>query len=75
MENAEGEDEMKVITDCFTERDGTSWCLLRIAAMPILASMTYKFIISGSPDYQAFAIGIAAIFASIGFKNITERDK
>jgi len=66
---------MKLITDLFTERDGVSWCYVRIASVPVIGTMLYKFIVAtGAPDYQGFAVGVAAVFASIAFKNQSERD-
>jgi len=66
---------MKLIQDCFTERNGTSWCYVRIGSVPVLVSMLYKFIMAtGAPDYQGFAVGIAAIFAAIAFKNQGEQN-
>jgi hypothetical protein len=65
---------MKLVTDLFTERDGVSWCYVRIASLPILGTMLYKFIVAGTADYQGFALGVAAIFASIAFKNQSEKD-
>lgn len=66
---------MNFIKNLFTERDGVSWCFVRISSAPILLEMMYKFYNATSPVFQDFAVGVAAIFASIGFKNISERDK
>lgn len=64
---------MKFITDLFTERDGTSWCIGRVMGGAGAAVMCYKFVMTGSPDYASFAGGLAAIIAAIGFKNMGEK--
>jgi hypothetical protein len=64
---------IKVIHDCFTERDNATWCWVRISSLPTLGTMLYKFVITGSPDYQNFAIGVAAIMAAVAFKNQSEK--
>jgi hypothetical protein len=63
----------KFITDLFTERDGTSWCIGRIIGAGGAGVMLYKFALATTPDFANFAGGLAAIIASIGFKNMGER--
>ena len=64
---------MKFLTDLFTERDGTSWCIGRIIGAAGASVMCYRFATAGGADFANFAGGLAAIIASIGFKNISER--
>ena len=66
---------LQVIKDCFTERDGVSWCWARIASAPALGAMIYKFTMASPPDYANFAGGFAAVMAAIAFKNMSERDR
>lgn len=63
----------KLITDWFTERDGTSWCIGRAMAAAAFASMIFKFIQASSADFQGFAIGVAAVIAAVAGKNYSER--
>lgn len=63
----------KLITDCFTENDGVHWCMVRIGSVPVVTVMLGKFVVAtGEPNYLGLAGGIAAIWASIAFKNKTE---
>lgn len=69
---------MKVIRDWFTERDGASWCIGRAMGGAAFVELTVQFgrlpldqIASG---IQTFCIGVAAIIAAVGFKNIGEKE-
>lgn len=65
---------MKLITDLFTERDGSSWCIGRVMGFGATCVMVYKFALAGAADFANFAGGVAALIAAIGFKNMSERD-
>lgn len=64
---------LKFLTDCFTERDGTSWCMGRSIGFLAFAEMMYKFFQSSSVDFQGFAIGVSSIIAAVAAKNFSER--
>jgi hypothetical protein len=67
----------KVFTDCFTERDGVSWCWVRFTATGGCLTLTWAFIHDPSriQHLQDYGIAVGALAAAVGFKNISERDK
>ena len=63
----------KFMRDLFTEDDGISWCIGRTIGFAAACVLIYKFIVAIPVDHQGFAIGIAAIIASVAAKNYSER--
>lgn len=64
---------MKFLQDLFTERDGVSFCLGRIAGAAAIIEMIIKFADVTHVDYTGFAQGVAMIIAAIAAKNYTEK--
>ena len=64
---------MKILRDWFTERDNATWCIVRMLLTSGGIAMIYKFILAGSPDFQAFGLGLAGIGAAIAAKNASEK--
>ncbi len=64
---------MKIIKDWLTERDGVTWCVVRILLTSGGVAMIYKFLGTASPDFQAFGLGLAGIGAAIAAKNASEK--
>ena len=65
---------MKFITDLFTERDGTSFCIGRVLGAAAIVEMMVKFADVAHVDYQGFAIGVAALIAALAAKNYSEKE-
>jgi hypothetical protein len=62
------------ISDLFTENDGVSLCPARLIALGAFLTMIYKAVAVIAPlDYQAFALGISAIIAAIGYNKREEK--
>ena len=64
----------KIIKDFFTERDGVSYCPVRIMGFVAACDMLLQYSKESPHNHQAFAIGFAAILASIAGKNWSEKD-
>ena len=64
----------KIIKDFFTERDGVSYCPVRIMGFVAACDMLWQYNHEAHPSHQTFAIGFAAILASIAGKNWSEKD-
>ena len=65
---------IKFITDLFTERDDTTWCVGRILGSAAIIEMMVKFANVNHVDYIGFATGIAALIAAIAVKNYSEKE-
>lgn len=65
----------KVPKDWVTERDGTSFCIVRFIGTIAAALILWKFYsTSGAPDYNGFAVAIGAIGAIIIGKQFSEKE-
>ena len=58
----------------FTERDNSSYCIVRALMSAGAISMIYKFVVMATPSFQDFGVGLAAIGAAIAAKNWSEKD-
>jgi hypothetical protein len=67
----------KIIKDCFTERDGVSWCWVRFAMTGSFLALTWGFLHDPSriQHLQDYGVAAGALAAAVGFKNMSERDK
>jgi|WetSurMetagenome_2_1015567.scaffolds.fasta_scaffold493339_2 hypothetical protein len=63
----------KLITDWFTENDGTSWCIGRAMGFVAFGVASYKFIIAATADFIGFGTLTATIIAAVAAKNFSER--
>ena len=64
---------MGVIRQWFSERDNTTWCVVRILLSSGGIAMIYKFTVVAAPDFQSFGLGLAGIGAAIAAKNASEK--
>lgn len=65
----------KVFKDCFTERDGVSWCWVRFTASGVILVATYKLLWTQGISLIDYSAACTGAMASVGFKNASERDK
>ena len=72
-----GAGALKIFRDCFTERDGVSWCWVRFSAAGVQGTLTWAFVHDPLriQHLQDYGLAMAAIMAAVGFKNASERDK
>jgi len=70
-----GNDSMmkKLITDWFTENDGSSWCIGRAMGAVAFLALLEQFIRLGDKDWQSFGISVSTIIAAVAAKNWSER--
>ena len=64
-----------VFKDCFTERDGVSWCWVRFMATGVILVATYKLLWTQGITLSDYSMACTGAMASVGFKNISDRDK
>jgi hypothetical protein len=63
----------KFMKDFITENDGESFCPARVIAISAGCVMIYKFAISATPEYIAFAGGVSAIVSSFAVNKFSEK--
>lgn len=65
----------KLVKDCTTEKDGASFCPVRIAVWGAFFALTWRFAEAHNIDPEAlksYAFAVSALLATVGFKNSTE---
>ena len=62
---------IEILKHWFTEKDNTTFCVVRMLLTSGGTVMIYKFTTMGG-DFQAFGLGLAGIGAAIAAKNATE---
>ena len=64
---------LEMIKQWFTERDSTTFCLVRAMLGAGGVSMIYNFLATQSHDYQSFGTGLCALGVAIAAKNASEK--
>ncbi len=64
---------VKYLTDIFTSADNKTFSMSKTLVFISGLAMVGEFIYKGSVEYQNFAVGIAAIVASLAIKSYTDQ--
>lgn len=65
---------MNFFKQWFTEKDNSTFCVVRALLTSGGVAMVYKFVVlTGTVDFQAFGLGLAGIGAAIAAKNASEK--
>ena len=53
--------------------DNTTWSMSKLVALGTALTMNYNFVAGAGHDYQGYALGVAAIIASLAAKTYVEK--
>jgi len=64
----------KAFTDCFTEKDGVTWCWVRFHATWAGGVATYYLLCKTGVSLQDYGVVMTGLCAAVGYKYSREKD-